>query len=80
MRHAATSITSANSASCTGPGTQRASVAPSQAPAMPGRPNQATLRQSTCRLSAYGTAAATAIRPTTSSDPPIASFSGWPTR
>ncbi len=49
MRTAASNITPAKMASWTGPGTQWASVAPAQAPTIPGRPNQATLRQSTWR-------------------------------
>ena len=67
-------------ASWTGPGTQCASVAPSQAPAMPGRPNHATLRQSTCRLARTARQRRLRSGPTTSSEPPIASLSGWPSR
>ena len=48
MRHAATSMTAGEQCEFAGPGTQRASDAPSHAPAMPGTPNQSTLRQSTC--------------------------------
>ena len=54
----------------------RASRPPRRRPC-PGARTTATLRQSTWRRSAYGTQPAAAIRPTTSNEPPIASFSGW---
>ena len=66
IRYEASSMTTANIASCTMPGTQVASSAPSEVPSIPGR-LKPTRRN--CALPA------SAMLPTMNKDPAIATFS-----